>query len=91
MGMEWIKLRQCAPSLSWRSRRSPYDLDGTNFAHCELYDALVRIAGVGGKINTKTLGRWLANHEDRIVGDLKFIRHPTPDHTGVVRWAVVKG
>jgi hypothetical protein len=63
----------------------------TDFLCPDLRDVLLRIAGVGGTINTRKLGNWLADHEGRIVGGVKFKRHPTPDRTGVVRWAVVGG
>jgi hypothetical protein len=66
------------------------DLDKVIAAQGDLRDALLRIAGAGGTINTRRLGKWLADHEGRIAGNLKFKRHPTPDQTGVVRWAVVK-
>jgi putative DNA primase/helicase len=61
-----------------------------DFAHPDLRDALLRIAGVGGAINTRKMGNWLVDHAGRIVGGFKFMRHPTVDRTGVARWAVAK-
>jgi putative DNA primase/helicase len=62
-----------------------------DFAHPDLRDALLRIAGIGGNINTRRLGTWLADHEGRIVDGFKFTRHPERrDRTGVPLWAAVK-
>lgn len=54
----------------------------------DLRDVLLRVAGErgGSAVNTRRLGNWLANHEGRIVGGMRFARRPGRDH--VVAWSV---
>jgi putative DNA primase/helicase len=59
----------------------------TEFSHPELRDALLRVAGDKGNINTRRLGEWLKNHEGRIVSSLK-VRRVGEAKGGVTRWAV---
>ena len=54
----------------------------------ELADALERIAGDRGSINSRRLGKWLAAREGRIVAGLRFVRSRAADHARVVRWRV---
>jgi hypothetical protein len=87
-GLDYAQtVRQVAETAS---SRAPTQMgEPTDFLCPDLRDALLRIAGAGGTINTKRAGNWLADHEGRIVGGMMFKRHPTLDRTGVVRWAVV--
>jgi len=61
----------------------------TELAHPEFWDALLRLAGERGAINTKRLGRWLMNREGRIV-DGHRSKRTDEAHGGVWRWAVQK-
>jgi putative DNA primase/helicase len=54
----------------------------------DLFDALIRIAGERGVINTKRLGKWLLAHEGRIVDGRRLKRATTRAHGGVVRWVL---
>ncbi len=62
----------------------------TDFAAPELRDALLRIAGDRGTISTRRLGKWLMDHEGRIVGKLRIMRSGSAQG-GVHRWAVRAG
>ena len=48
---------------------------GARFVHHEFREALLGVAGRGGVVNTKALGRWLASVKGRIVGDFAFEQH----------------
>ncbi|MGI4976796.1 MAG: bifunctional DNA primase/polymerase [Janthinobacterium lividum] len=73
------------------SRRAPSQMgEPTDFAAPELRDALLRIAGDRGTISTRRLGKWLLDHEGRIVGKLRIMRSGSAQG-GVHRWAVRVG
>ena len=73
------------------STRKPSQMgEPPDFAYPDLHDALLRIAGGGGNIQTRRLGKWLADHEGRVVGGVKFKRHRTLAHGGAARWAAVR-
>jgi hypothetical protein len=59
----------------------------TDFAHPELRDALLRLAGAQGTLNTRRLGQWLLSKAGRIVGTQRFVKAGKA-HGGVLRWAV---
>ncbi|MGI4976247.1 MAG: bifunctional DNA primase/polymerase [Janthinobacterium lividum] len=70
------------------SRRAPTQMgEPADFAAPELRDALLRIAGDRGAISTRRLGKWLMDHEGRIVGGLR-IKRAGVAHGGGARWAV---
>lgn len=56
----------------------------------DLFDALIRVAGERGAINTKRLGKWLLARERRIVDGLRLRRAAQKAHGGVVRWQLSK-
>lgn len=45
----------------------------TEFVHPEFREALLRVAGEGGVINGRRLGRWIGAHQNRIVSGLRLI------------------
>ena len=47
--------------------------DRTEFVHAEFREALLAIAGEGGAINGRRLGRWIGAHQNRIVAGLKLV------------------
>jgi hypothetical protein len=57
-------------------------LDGLEFP--ELHDVLVRVAGRGGDIDSRALGKWLHARQGRVVGELRFKRSGETD--GAARW-----
>ncbi len=70
------------------SARAPTQIgEPTDFAAPELRDALLRIAGDRGIINTRRLGKWLLDHEGRIVGGVR-IKRDGAAQGGLIRWAV---
>lgn len=54
----------------------------------DLRDALIRLFGERGEINTLRMGIWLRRHEGRIVDGLRLKRSDSKAHGGVVRWTV---
>jgi hypothetical protein len=60
----------------------------TDFRHPDLRDALARVAGERGEVNTRRLGKWLASREGRIVGGLRLAKLPGLAHGGIPRWSV---
>jgi len=73
------------------STRRPTQLgEPTDFAAPELRDALLRIAGDRGAISTRRLGKWLMDHEGRIVSGMRIMRSGSAQG-GVHRWAVRVG
>ncbi len=61
----------------------------TDYRFPDFRDALLRLVGERGEINTKRLGRWLLSREGRIVGGQRFTRATTQGHGGVAKWQVV--
>ncbi len=59
----------------------------TDFAYPELRDAMLRLAGAQGALNTRRLGQWLLSKSGRIVGNQRLVRAGSA-HGGLTRWAV---
>jgi hypothetical protein len=79
-------------------KHKPTQVGGmTDFMLADLRDALLRVAGDRGGINTRRLAKWLLNHAGRIVTcsadpeamQLRFKRG-SDAHGGVARWRVEK-
>jgi putative DNA primase/helicase len=62
----------------------------TEVATPDLLDALLRIAGERGGINTKRLGKWLMRFEGRIVDAHQLKRLSGVAHSGSPRWIVTR-
>jgi putative DNA primase/helicase len=60
----------------------------TEYRFPDLRDALLRLFGERGEVNTNRMGRWLLSREGRIVGGLRIKRGVSEAHGGVVRWTV---
>lgn len=56
------------------------------FVHPEFRDALLAVAGEGGVVNSRRLGKWLAANKDRLVGDARIIQGGL--NMGIMRWRV---
>jgi hypothetical protein len=54
------------------------------FAHPDFREALLTVAGEGGVINGKRLGKWLARHQEQIVSGYRFVRAGLS--AGIMRW-----
>lgn len=59
----------------------------TEFLYPDFQEALMTVAGVAGRINSRTMGKWLASNQGRIVGGKRFV-HSGVDRDGVVKWGV---
>jgi hypothetical protein len=62
--------------------------DILSFTGGGLDDAMMAIAGEKGTVNSRRLGRFIAKHERRIEGGLRFIRVGTADKTAL--WRVTR-
>ncbi len=58
----------------------------TELRHPDFREALLAIAGEGGAINSKRLGKWLAGNQDRVVQGHRLIRVGVS--VGIARWRV---
>ena len=54
------------------------------FVHPEFREALLRVAGEGGAINGRRLGKWIGSQQNRIVGGLRLINAGVS--AGHARW-----
>lgn len=54
------------------------------FVHPEFREALLRVAGEGGAINGRRLGKWIGSHQNRIVGGLRLVNAGVS--AGFTRW-----
>jgi hypothetical protein len=62
-----------------------YDpLGRPEFANPEFREALLAVAGEGGAISGRRLGKWIAAHQNRIVGGMKLVSAGTV--AGLARW-----
>ena len=59
----------------------------SEFVHAEFREALLAIAGDGGAINGRRLGRWIGAHQNRIVAGLKLVSAGLS--AGRMRWRLV--
>ncbi len=77
-------VRQVADEIAREYRTELGDHD--QYVHPELREAVMRIAGDRGAVNTKRLGKWFLAREGRIVENHRFKRAAQQGHGGVVRW-----
>ncbi|WP_431266971.1 hypothetical protein [Dankookia sp. P2] len=54
------------------------------YVHPDFREALLAVAGEGGTINSKRLGKWLSGNQDRILQDLRLVRGGYS--AGIMRW-----
>jgi hypothetical protein len=57
------------------------------FVQPEFREALLVVAGDGGAINSRRLGKWLAGHQNRIVDGMKIVSDGVV--RGIARWRLV--
>ncbi|CAO3416505.1 hypothetical protein [Azospirillum argentinense] len=58
------------------------------FVYADFREALLVVAGDGGAINSKRLGKWLSAHADRIVGGRKLMAEH--GHNNTARWRLIQ-
>jgi putative DNA primase/helicase len=56
--------------------RSEEDFGNSDYRFPDLHDAMMKVAGNGGRISSKSLGRWLMRNQGRVVNSLKIISFP---------------
>lgn len=56
----------------------------TQYEHPEFREALLRVAGEGGAINGRRLGKWIGGQQNRIVGGLRLVNAGVS--AGFTRW-----
>jgi hypothetical protein len=57
------------------------------FIHPEFREALLAVAGDGGAVSGRRLGKWIAANQNRIIGGLKFMSAGIV--AGLARWRLV--
>ena len=55
------------------TKTNSLDLNSKGFVHAEFREALLVVAGDGGAINSRRLGKWLAAKKGRIVGGARIV------------------
>ncbi|MBL6081584.1 hypothetical protein JMJ56_26695 [Belnapia sp. T18] len=58
----------------------------TEFRYPDFREALLAVAGEGGAVNSKRLGKWLASNQDRVVQSHRLIRVGVSG--GIARWRI---
>ncbi|MDI3308525.1 MAG: hypothetical protein QJR07_15645 [Acetobacteraceae bacterium] len=56
------------------------------FTHPDFREALLTVAGEGGAINSRRLGKWLLAHQDRVVSGCRIVRRGLSG--GILMWQV---
>uniref|UniRef100_UPI004047CB80 hypothetical protein n=1 Tax=Yoonia sp. TaxID=2212373 RepID=UPI004047CB80 len=70
IGMDRVSVRDV---IERATDQRPQLYGRTEFIHPEFREALLRVAGEGGVINGRRLGRWIGAHQNRIVSGLRLI------------------
>jgi putative DNA primase/helicase len=84
IGEERVSVRQAIDRAT--ARTSNYG-SGESFTYPDFREALLNVAGHGGAISGRLLGRWLGANKGRIVGNHKFIE--TLPICGSATWRLV--
>ena len=64
----------------------PQTFGKAEFIHPELREVLLIVAGEGGAINSRRLGKWIGGHQNRIVGGRKIVAATVS--AGSARWQI---
>ncbi|SLN77933.1 PriCT-2 domain-containing protein [Roseisalinus antarcticus] len=70
IGMDRVSVRDV---IECATDQRPQLYGRTEFVHPEFREALLRVAGEGGVINGRRLGRWIGAHQNRFVSGLRLI------------------
>ena len=65
-------------------RGKPIESDTVEFTHPDFREALLTVAGNGGAINSRRLGKWLGEVADRIINGRRF--ENVGGRSGVALW-----
>lgn len=76
--------------LSERACERSFNGLDNEWAAPEFRDALLRIAGERGQVNTRRLASWIRNREGRIVLGVRLKRMPTLATGGLMQWQLGK-
>jgi hypothetical protein len=68
------------------TRQNGYDSAGSELVHADFRDALLAVAGHGGAINGRRLGKWLSSHAGRIINGFRFEHSGNRD--GAAMWVL---
>ncbi len=69
-------------------QRSDGPFGRSAFVHPDFREALLVVAGDGGAVSGRRLGRWLAANQNRIVGGMKIVTDGVL--TGIQRWRLMQ-
>ncbi len=86
LGEDRITVRRIIEKAT-RQVSDGYGNTSREFEHPDMREALMAVAGQGGVINGRKLGKWLAAQAGRIVGGLS-IEHGGMEHDNITAWRV---
>ena len=72
IGTDPITVRKLIDKASKQGGAGGYDFNSREFTHPDFREALLAVAGQGGTINGKLLGKWLASHAKRISSGMRL-------------------
>jgi putative DNA primase/helicase len=81
--------RRVAEKSSERTTQGRFQDQSGPLLYPDFRDALLRVAGARGMVDTRKLGNWLRAHEGRIVDERMFKRGAPDTDAKVERWTVV--
>ncbi len=84
IGTDRITVRRVIEKASRQSGGTGYDFNPKEFDNPDFREALLAVAGQGGAINGKRLGKWLGAHAKRIAGGCWIEQDGT--HAGAALW-----
>ncbi len=68
------------------TQSQPNAIGRAEFLHPDFREALLTVAGDGGSINSRRLGKWLGRNKDRVVGGMRIVKEPMWE--GNVTWRI---
>lgn len=83
IGDERVSVRDVITKAVARPAPNPFE-SSADFTHPEFREALLAVAGQGGAINSKRLGKWLASNAMRIIAGAFFKQDGL--YTGIMTW-----
>lgn len=85
IGMDRVTVREV---IERATAQRPQLYGKSEFIHPEFREALLAVAGEGGAINGRKLGKWISAHQNRIVNGLRLVAEG--ESAGGARWQLTR-
>jgi hypothetical protein len=85
LGSARVSVKQAIDAAVEQRSNGPFGRP--EFVNSEFREALLAVAGDGGAVSGRRLGKWIAANQNRIVGGLKFVSAGIA--AGLARWRLV--